>query len=225
MKVKKYSILPAIAVVAALMAGCDSDSPNGTNQVEKKLERLYTKMFEGQDISSAEARGIVRQMLRESKEEAKREGTLNLPRNLGDMLLQKEATDEQYKSKLARLRREGVTDEDIRWWWNMHELERKMIQKTDHRFRMALWLRFREEGLSETEAAMKVAKSFPIFGHPDRTTLFADEDRALPYELRNRVNIYIRRRALTGREKFGKEMAEASSVNSLIRKAIREGHM
>ena len=51
---------------------------------------------------------------------------------------------------LAKKRAEGVRDEDIRWWWSMHDLERRMMIKVDDISRLALYIKLREtEGLTE----------------------------------------------------------------------------
>jgi len=155
-----------------------------------------------------------------AKKDAEKEGTANLPKNFGDILLEREATDEKIKFMLAKLRKEGVTDKDIKLWWNMNDLERRMIQQEDFMSRFALFLKLREEGLDEKEAAKGVAKRFPIFGDPDDTILGSGEDRPLPYELKDRINIYIQKRS---KEELKKAIEYSTSVNSLIRKAIRKG--
>jgi len=196
------------------------------SNIEKHLEKLYATIFQSKGISPAETKRTVRRLLKEAKEEAKREGTLNLPQNLGDIFLEKETTDEKYKSMLAKLRSEGVRDEDIRWWWNMHDLERRMMQKDDLMARGALFLKFREENrLTEEQAAKMVGESFPIFGDPDDTTLSTGEDRPLPYELKDRINIYVEKRSQTDPKQFKREIEESSSFNALLRKEIEKGNI
>jgi hypothetical protein len=126
-----------------------------SSDIEKQLEDLYVPMFQTMmGISTSQARRTFRNMLREAKRESLKEGTSNLPQNFGDILLEKESTDEKIKSMLTRKGEEGVKDEDIRWWWNMHDLERRMMLKVDEMSRLALFIKLRkEEGLSEKEAA------------------------------------------------------------------------
>jgi len=45
----------------------------------------------------------------------------------------------------------------------------------------------------------------------------------LPFELKDRINIYTQKRSQTDPEKFKNEIAESSSFNALIRKEIRNG--
>jgi hypothetical protein len=169
------------------------------------------------------ARDMVRTMLKQAKKDAAKEGTANLPQNFGDILLEREATDEKTKAMLAKIRKEGGTDKDIKWWWNMNDLERRMMQQEDFMSRFVLLLKLREEGLDEKESAKRVAKRFPIFGNPNDTTLGSGDDRPLPCELKDRINIYISKRSKTDPEEFKKAIEYSTSVNCLIRKAIRKG--
>jgi len=160
-----------------------------SSTIEKQIEKLYVQMYRRRGFSFCKARDNVRTMLEQAKKDAQKEGTGNLPQNFGDILLEREATDEKIKSMLAKLMKDGVTDKDIKLWWNMQDLERRMIQQEDFMSRFALFLKLREDGLDEKEAAKGVAKRFLIFGDPDDTTLGSGEDRPLPYELKDRINI------------------------------------
>lgn len=199
----------------------------GSSDLEKELENLYVQMLQTmKGISFSEAEDMARTMLEQAKQDSEKEGTAHLPTNFGDILLEEESTDERIKSMLAKLRTEGVRDEDIRWWWNMHDLERRMMQQVDLLDRYSLFLKLKEEdGLNEGEAAKRVGKSFPIFGDPEDTTLTAGQDRPLPYELKDRINIYVEKRGQSGKKRFKKEIEESSSFNSLIRKKIKKGHL
>lgn len=194
-----------------------------SSTIEKQLEKLYVQMYRMRGFSFWKARDTVRNMLEQAKKDTEKEGTVNLPQNYGDILLEREAMDEKIKSMLAKLRKEGVTDKDIKLWWNMNDLERRMMQQEDFMSRFVLFLKLSEEGLDEQEAAKGVAKKFPIFGDPDDTTLGSGDDRPLTYELKDRINIYISKRSRTEPEEFKKAIEYSTSVNSLIRKAIVKG--
>jgi len=198
-----------------------------SSNLERELEEYYVPTFQMMTgMPLTQARSAFRDILKQAKEEAKNEGTLNLPRNFGDILLEKESGDEKIKSMLAKKRKEGVTDKDIKWWWNMHDLERRIMLKVDDIHRLALFEKLREkEGLSVEEAARRIGKSFPVFGDPDDTTRTTGEDRPLPYELKDRINIYIEKRSQVDPEQFKKEIEGSSSVNSFIRKEISKGNI
>lgn len=199
-----------------------------SSPLEKELEELHVSSLQDMmGLTLSEAKSAFRAMLKEAKEEAIKEGTLNLPPNFGDILLEKEATDVNIKTMLAKRRREGVQDKDIRWWFNMYDLERRMALKVDDMFRLALLIKYREEDrLDESEAVRKVKKTFPIFGDPDDTTHTTGDDRPLPYELKDRINIYIiKKRTQTHKEKFEKEIEGFSTMNALIRNEIKKGNL
>jgi hypothetical protein len=69
-------------------------------------------------------------------------------------------------------------------------------------------------------AAKKVRKFHPMYGDPDDTMHTKGDDRPLPYELKNRINIYIEKRAQKDPDKYKKEIENSSTFNSLIRREI-----
>ena len=197
-----------------------------SSDIEKQLEDCYVNVFQAIGMSSSEAQNIVRDLLKLVKEECQKEDTLkNLPQNFGNILLERESTVEEIKSMLAKRRKEGVRDEDIRWWWNMHPLERKMMLKVDDVIKLSVYTRIRkEEGLNEKEAAKEVIKFHVIYGDPDDTTHTVGDDRPLPEELKDRINIYIEKQT-TNQEKYKKEIEESSTLNALLRKEIKKGNI
>jgi hypothetical protein len=69
---------------------------------------------------------------------------------------------------MARKRGEGVRDEDIRWWWNMHDLEKSMMVQVDDWMGFSLFSKLiKEDGSNEEEAGKRIKKSRPIFGDSD----------------------------------------------------------
>ncbi len=195
------------------------------SDIEKHLEDCYVTVFQTIGMSSSEAQNTARDLLKLAKEECQKEDTLNLPQNFGNILLERESTVEKIKSMLAKRRKEGVRDEDIRWWWNMHPLERKMMLKFDDVNKLSVFTRIRkEEGLNEEEAAKEVRKFHVIYGEPDNTTHTVGDDRPLPEELKDRIDIYIEKQT-TNQEKFKKEIEESSTLNALLRKEIKKGNI
>lgn len=195
-----------------------------SSDINKELEDLYVPMFQMMmGMAPSQAKSTFRDLYKQAEEEAKAEGSLNLPLNLGDILLEKESSEEKTKSMLAKRRNEGVRDEDIRWWMNRHELDRKMMIKIDDMNRLALFIKSREEdGLTKDEAAIRVKKFFPIFGDPNDTSTSTGDDRPLPFELKDRINIYIENRSQLDSEMYKKEIEKTSSFNALIRNEIKK---
>ncbi len=195
--------------------------------VEKELEESYVTLLQTVLLlPPSQAKSLVGEMLRQVKEESLREGTSNLPRNFGQVLLQKEATDKDTQLMLGKRRREGVKDDDIRWWWDMGDLERRMMQKVDDYFKSALYIKCRgDDGLNEEEAAEHVRKFQAIYGDPDDTSHTTGEDKPLPDELRDRISRYIERRSQSDPEKCKADIEKSSTFNALVRVEIRRGNL
>jgi hypothetical protein len=197
------------------------------SETEKRMEPEYVSFFrESMNMPEDMARAIFKAFAKEQKEAACREGTDRLPESFGNMLLEREQTDEQVRNAFAPKRGEGVTDEDIALWWNMHDLERRMICKVDEMNRILLFEKLVRDGdASESEAARIVARRFPIYGDPEHLVLDTDDDRPLPFELKWRVNRYISERTKTDPDGFHEEAESATSLNALLRRAIRRGDL
>jgi hypothetical protein len=194
---------------------------------EEQIQDQYVSIFQKiLGMSPSQAKTTIRDIIEEAKEESLKEDTPGLPQNVGDFLLEKESSDEKIRSILAKKRREGVRDPDIRWWFNMHDFEIRILLKVDDVNRHALFAKFREQdGLSEDKAAKGVRKSYPLFGDPDDTTHTTGEDRPLPYELKDRIKRYVEKRMQTDPETFKKEIEQSSTFNALIREEVRKGNV
>lgn len=203
-----------------------------SSDIEKQLEELYIPIFQKtMGMSLDQAKKFFQDMFQLVKEESLKEGTENLPQNYGDLLLEAESIDEKTKEMLAKKRREGVRDEDIRWWWNMHDYERWMMIKVDENSRVAGALdeiaKSHADNLekAQEEAAKKVRKFFPMFGDPEDTTHTKGNDRPLPYELKGRIIIYIEERTKKDLNNLKKDIENSSTFNSLIRNKIKSGNL
>ncbi len=207
------------------------------NDVEKALLDQYSQMMSMTGMSSSEANKNVEDMLDQAIKESKEEGTYYLPQNLGDIILGDAESDnstinkiaESIMQKLPKKKAEGVTDEDIRWWWNLNDIERRIMLKQDDIANGALFIsELQKSNESSKEkaaqkAAEKVRKYHPIYGDSDDITPATGADRPLPYELKDRINIYIEKRARENPEKFKNEIEQSSTFNALIRKEIKAG--
>ena len=96
-------------------------------ETEQRLEPQYVSFFrETMDMPEEVARDLFKAFVKEQKEAAQREGTDRLPDSFGDLLLDREKTDEKVQTAFAPKRADGVADADIAFWWNMHDLERRL---------------------------------------------------------------------------------------------------
>ena len=190
--------------------------------MEKSLLETYTNMFIEMNIPDAE--NIVRDILDKVIEDSKKQGTYNLPSNQGDIFLEQEKTKDNIRKNFEKKRKEGVRDEDIRWWFNLNEIERKMILKVDEMYKMSLYIKMREDGKTEKEADAVVRKHHPMYGDPEDKTHGSDDNRLLPLELKDRINIYIEKQQ-DNPEEIKKRIEAASSFNALVREEIRKGNI
>jgi len=201
----------------------------GTNwaETEKRLESQYLSFFqESMGMPEEIAQEIFKAFAEEQKEAARREGTDRLPESFGEILLEREKTDEKIREAFAPKRAEGVTDEDIAFWWNMHDLERRMICKVDEMNRILLFEKVvQDSDTTESEAARMVAKRFPIYGDPEHLVLETDDDRPLPFELKWRVNRYISEKTEADSDGFREEVEASTSLNAILRNAVRQGKL
>jgi hypothetical protein len=191
----------------------------------RQIQDQYVTMFQMvMSMTPSQAKSTIGDIIEEAKEESLKEGASRLPVNVGDFLLENESRDKKIKSILAPKRNEGVRDQDIRWWFNMDDLQRTILLRIDEVTRHALFIRLRkEEALSEDEAAKRVRKAYPVFGDPGDTRLATGEDRPLPYELKDRINSYVIKRMQTNPEAFKKEIQRSSTFNALVRGELRKG--
>lgn len=68
----------------------------GSSDIEQKLEDTYVPMYvAGKGMSQSEARKAVRGLIQQAKEEAKKEGTVNIPKNFGDTLIDSEHKEQK----------------------------------------------------------------------------------------------------------------------------------
>ena len=194
-----------------------------TRRVEKELLESYTQVLMARlGVDQGNARAEVQAAIQACKARSRREGTDAYPPNLGDVLLIA-ATHGETKSLriIEKARREGATDEDIREWWNLPDLARRMVQYSEDVWRYSSFLAYKEdEGTSNEAAARRVRRMFPMYGDPEDRRHADGEDRPLPQELRGRIDRW--------RERFGADhilalSAGYSSINALVRAQICDG--
>jgi hypothetical protein len=196
----------------------------GGNAQERDVEAQIVQDLIDGGMPTADAVSVVRSCIDAAKEEIRKEGTQRLPPNYGDVLLQHEKTDPNVAKELAKKRREGVTDEDIRVYWNASELWRRTVDQLGWSLVYSLWKELVNEGRSDKEAAAHVRKYFPYWGDPDDARVTSGDDRPLPVELSRREDAWTsRERERIGDQTFKERCESSSSYNAIIRAEIRAG--
>jgi len=183
---------------------------------EKFLEDTYVALYKHSGLS----RKDIRDEITKCKAESKQEGTDNLPENYGDYFIeQAKAGNEKFKKYVEKTVLGGATEEDIRQWWNLHELERRMLKWEDNSARGAAFLIFKDEGLSFEDAIIKVRKTYPIYGDPSDESNTQGNDRPLPSELHMRINRMTTELPLSYFQQYSKDF---NSMNAFIRAELRK---
>ena len=199
-----------------LFGGSKSDN-------ERMLHDFYVEMLCGvAGYSTADAERFVSDAIAMCKQQGIEEGTAKLPADFGDRLIEfARMGDPKSQRIVAKALREGATEDDIKTWWNLPDLSRRMVLWSENTFRYAFFLSaMNDEGLSFEDAASRVHKTFSIYGDPDDTTKLTGESRPLPHELRGRVDSFRHSR---GPEGVVARINEFPSYNAFVRHAVRNG--
>lgn len=195
-----------------------------SSQIEKELENIYIPMFVP-IVGSSEAKKMVESLIAKAKSDAIKFGNDKTPKNFGDIILQEYSNNERTKEYIDKLKEDGVSDENIKLWWNLHYLEREMIRIVDNHFKMVGFISEVEKSGDKEKAAMNNKKYMPFFGNIDDLLNKQGEDRPLPYELKDRINIYISKRVKNDPACYKKDIENYSSLNALLREEIRNGNI
>ena len=197
--------------------------------LERRLLSEYTDMFSSIGVPGGQAKRQARGMLALCIVAAKADGTYDLPLIFGDIILGEASPPndkvaqlaEKIAGNLPRKRAEGVRDADIRWWWNLHDVERRLMEKMDENHKLASFMDGINAGESDSEAGAGVRKRFVTYGNPEDSTDGQGDDRPLPIELKHRINIYTVMRSTTDLQAYKAELDRASSLNAHLRAQIR----
>ncbi|OIP13805.1 MAG: hypothetical protein AUJ99_00875 [Caldisericum sp. CG2_30_36_11] len=202
------------------------------SDIEKELGEMYSQMLSQlpTGMTLEYARREVKKAIELCKEQAIKEGTIDLPNNYGDLLIRAaESGDPNAKKIVDKARKEGATDEDIREFWNLNDLQRRMVIWSENLHRVAMASYLLRPGLSKDEekkAAAKIRKTFPMYGDPDNTKVTSGDDRPLPHELRGKVDRWrIKIINEEGEEKIKERLDRYSTFNAMVRDEIRKGNL
>ena len=188
--------------------------------LEKRLIDEYTAVLAAHGLGPS-AREMAEQWLAMAKEESEAQGTAVVD---ADFYLKVAASRPEVAAKLDAKRRDGVTESDIRWWWNLSDIERRMIELSDDNARGALWMLECDQGLSDEEAGAQVRRFMAVWGDPTDTSRSQGDDRPLPQELHARCIAWSEKQ-LANPEEFKRRLMAFSSCNAMIRAEIREGRV
>lgn len=130
---------------------------------------------------------------------------------------------------------EGATDKDIAWWWNLSPINRILIKGADKAYRQIAFFDSVNKGLEIKKIMQKIGQFFTSYAEdkPDISSMtlgdkefFLGEDRPLPIELHDRVDIYLKNHSDPNNlSKMKQEMVSFSSANACVRYLIKTGRL
>jgi hypothetical protein len=191
----------------------------GRGHFTQDLHDQIAAFLAGLGFSLEDAREMATSCIDAAKQEARKEGSV--PANAGDTFLQREATDERTREWLEKKRSEGVTTEDIRWYWNLNDLERRSLEQMYKAILYATWKNAVQDGRTSEHAAIHARKFHPYYGEPDDTRVTSGDDRPLPIELMGRENAWFEKARSQGLDALRQRLQKSSSYNALMRTEIR----
>ena len=167
---------------------------------------------------------IAEELVDSAIKESKDNHCYNLPKNFGDLILESEKTGQMILKNLKEIRADGVSDDDIRQWWNLDDVERRVSVNMMEINKLYLFNLYKQrDGLTPKDAVTMSLKYYPLFGDPKDTSRFQGNDRPLPQEFLPKIDAYMRMRSLE-REQYEADLKESSSFNALFRKNINVSH-
>lgn len=198
------------------------NSSNILINYKEKIKQKYLNIANKMSLSKSKAEELFQTIYKDAKKLSIENGTAILPILYGDYILEKEKNGEKLNLNLNlnMKRSEGVTDEDIRNWYNIVDIERKAMIKEDELFRFVTFVGFIKKGMNKDKATRETRKIHPFYGDPNDETHVSGKDRPLPYELKLRVNNYDEKMRDNNPEKYKKRMERFTSYNTFIRKEL-----
>lgn len=201
---------------------------------DPEAERVFKERYElyiAMGMNSRIAKNMAKQLVEYAIEACKKKGIYE--KNPDSLYLFSEvARDSDLPGYLQAIRKEGVTNEDIKEWYSLSPLERTLLEVEDEITRMSLFRHFIDQKEAEgvdketaaKEAAQHVRRHFPVWGDPRDTTHAEGDDRPLPIELKL-CELRWRNKQLQDPAAFNIKLLGYSSYNAMIRAAIRSGEL
>ena len=229
---------PALAPETTTEPEPESESLPLTD-LEQSLVNKYSALYQRyKNLTPAEATDLATTLLKEAKQEALSNNTYFLPTNLGDLILNNTPpSDPKARSvydliqeRLPGLRNAGVTDQDIKWWWNFSQIERSMIIKNDEAeysdFFVAQLLKtqtkFPTKESAQNAAIAITNKHLPLYSQGPQDYFFSPDD-PLPIELKDRVDAFMDHASrFTDFQQTLQQIQTFSTFNAFIRQQIKD---
>ena len=184
---------------------------NGTSPSEEKLENRIIQILMEKGLTRSLAKKMCAEFFfAEIKNIAEQPP---VPDNFGDYLLENEENNESIRQMLAARWDIGVTEQEIRDWWNKTEIERRLIRKCFEMDLKSAFILFRANGLSYDEAGKQVRKIMIVYGE-------RDFDVNIPYEWKEKVDRLMVDALADDSERVQAEAILYPSINDYVRERL-----
>ena len=184
---------------------------NGTSPSEEQLENRIIQILMKKGLTRSLAKKMCAEFFfAEIKNIAEQPP---VPDNFGDYLLENEENNESIRQMLAARWDIGVTEQEIRDWWNKTEIERRLIRKCFEMDLKSAFILFRANGLSYDEAGKQVRKIMIVYGE-------RDFDVNIPYEWKERVDRLMAEALADDSEQVQAEAILYPSINDYVREKL-----
>jgi hypothetical protein len=129
--------------------------------------------------------------------------------------------DDRLLEYLAAERGDGVTADDIRWYWSLHSVARVAMRLFDDELQNRMWIDRHAFNLCIEDLEQDVRRQLPVFGDPEANA----PDSPLHPELRRRFALFITRTKQnpSASKKWGARLQQTTSMNALVREVIVSG--
>lgn len=184
---------------------------NHTNPAEEQLENRIIQILMEKGLTRSLAKKMCAEFFYSEIENIAEQPPV--PHNFGDFLLENEETNENIRQMLAARWDIGVSEQEIRDWWNKSELERRLIRKCFEMDLKSAFMLLRTNGLSYDEAGKHVRKIMIVYGEND----FAIN---IPYEWKEKVDRLMFDALADDSERVQAEAKLYPSINDYVRERL-----
>ena len=196
------------------------------NSGEKRVlqERTMAHLMAG--MTPGQARRQAKQDLKEAIAASKAEGWYGRgPQGIN--VLNQYKTDPTHRRLWEAMKAQGVRDEDVVEWWDLPDIERRLMLRDDDVFRLTAWMERMDAGHTAEQAARIIWQMRPMFGDPLGPPTFPDDDTStmLAVEIKLRFLRWSESLGASGErvERMKRERAQFSTMNGYIRHLIGQG--
>ena len=157
------------------------------------MEMIET-LLESGGMSGKEAKTIAKEVVKAAKKKQIEEGTKGFPPNAAELVLSGVAFQTWPDDYGEQLKAEGVTEEDIRWWWGLPDFTRWVFFCWDDHMAMVAFISGIEKGLDPESSTREMSKNVATYRYGisyEAPPIFVGENKRLPYEMKDRVDRHI----------------------------------